>query len=231
MPKYADKNFISAEEQEKMIKENLDLPAIIANKHRQSYPDIDELISCGMMGLVKGAAGFNPNNSKGASPRTYLSLWVNAGIMKALYEKRHVHVPWNKINAVIKSNREGTTLDFELPREVNLNRYDNDGSDNSGKEVKANMRDKIESKVSCGLIQEREEVELREYIEFAIDNSALSALEYNTIVHRYGLKGEDSKTLEQVGEMLGLTAMGIKKAQDRALNKLRKADYIKELKI
>ena len=50
----------------------------------------------------------------------------------------------------------------------------------------------------------------------------LDELDHAVIVHRYGLKGHDAKTLEQVGEELGLTRERVRQIQMRALSRLRR---------
>ena len=64
---------------------------------------------------------------------------------------------------------------------------------------------------------------------FAIKNSNLSEIERVIILHRFGLEGNQPKTLAEISALTGYTAMGIQKAEKRALLKLRKDDLFKEL--
>lgn len=50
----------------------------------------------------------------------------------------------------------------------------------------------------------------------------LDELDYEVIVHRYGLAGHDAKTLEEVGATIGLTRERVRQIQIRALSKMRR---------
>ena len=49
------------------------------------------------------------------------------------------------------------------------------------------------------------------------------------IRYRFGLEGGEPKTLSEISALTGYTAMGIQKAEKRALGKLKKDDLFKEL--
>ena len=210
------KTKLTAAEQEKIIKENLDLPAIYAAKYRHLM-DYYELHSAGNMGLVEGARKFNPTKS---SARYYLGMWVNARVMNVLYENRSVHVPFNKINEVIKQNKadfEEAEINVVLPREVSFNKDGDDVAESGCK------RDKLEADAlkASGDTTSVEAEELKEHIEYMIVNASLSSIEEEALVHRYGLRGQEKKTLKELASLSGYTEMGVLKAQTRALKKLR----------
>ena len=54
------------------------------------------------------------------------------------------------------------------------------------------------------------------------DNSKLTDIEQSVIIHRFGLYGENSKTLKEVGNLLGYSAMGVQKIQVKGINKMSK---------
>jgi RNA polymerase nonessential primary-like sigma factor len=51
----------------------------------------------------------------------------------------------------------------------------------------------------------------------------LDELDRMVIVQRFGLEGHDSKTLEEVGQEIGLTRERVRQIQLRALSKMRRA--------
>ena len=53
--------------------------------------------------------------------------------------------------------------------------------------------------------------------------SKLDELDHSVIVHRFGLCGHDPKTLEEVGQVVGLTRERVRQIQIRALSKMRRA--------
>ena len=72
-------------------------------------------------------------------------------------------------------------------------------------------------------------MELKDHIHFAIENSDLTEIEKTTISYRFGLEGFEPKTLSEISALTGYTAMGIQKAEKRALVKLQNHDLFKEL--
>ena len=57
----------------------------------------------------------------------------------------------------------------------------------------------------------------------------LTEIEKTTISYRFGLEGLEPKTLSQISALTGYTAMGIQKAEKRALVKLQNNELFKEL--
>ena len=51
----------------------------------------------------------------------------------------------------------------------------------------------------------------------------LDELDYQVIIHRYGLEGHDAKTLEEVGAVVGLTRERVRQIQIRALSRMRRS--------
>ena len=52
--------------------------------------------------------------------------------------------------------------------------------------------------------------------------SHLDELDRSVIIHRYGLEGHDAKTLEEVGNTIGLTRERVRQIQLRALSRMRR---------
>ena len=52
--------------------------------------------------------------------------------------------------------------------------------------------------------------------------SRLDELDYQVVVHRYGLAGHSAKTLEEVGEVVGLTRERVRQIQLRAISRMRR---------
>ena len=72
-----------------------------------------------------------------------------------------------------------------------------------------------------------ENEELKEHLHFVIENSNLTEIERTTISYRFGLAGLEPKTLSEISALTGYTAMGIQKAEKRALSKLQKHQLVK----
>jgi len=212
-------------------------------KHLMQYNDLK---SAGLYGLIRGIDKYR--EGKGAKPSTYARHWVKAEVLSTLYENRNVHIPWNKINDYIKevkeediyANLSGNSRAISQQRratkkhrdmlpqfEISLDRHDQRGDP----DAREGQSDSIElqSSLSSVDLHIKENQELKDHINFALNNSTLTEIELVAIKYRFGLEGDEPKTLSEISALTGYTAMGIQKAEKRALNKLKKDKLFKEL--
>jgi RNA polymerase primary sigma factor len=87
----------------------------------------------------------------------------------------------------------------------------------------------LQSSLSSHDIHIKESEELTDHVNFAIENSNLSEFEKLIIAHRFGLSGNEPKTLAEISALTGYTPMGVQKAEKRAIVKLKDNDLFKEL--
>ena len=228
-----------------MIEENMWVVEHVIKdyKHLMQYNDLK---SAGLYGLIRGIDKYR--EGKGAKPSTYARHWVKAEVLSTLYENRNVHIPWNKINDYIKdvkeedvyANLSGNSRAISQQRrstkkhrdmlpqfEISLDRQEQRGDP----DAREGQSDSIElqSSLSSVDLHIKENQELKEHISFALSNSSLTEIELVAIKHRFGLEGDEPKTLSEISALTGYTAMGIQKAEKRALNKLKKDKLFKEL--
>jgi RNA polymerase primary sigma factor len=230
-------NFSSDAERDKVIEENMHLVPKVAHKYRDIM-SMDELVAAGNLGLIKGVDKFDP--SRGYKVSTYAVNCIRAEILAALYENRNVHIPWNKIGKALKSRKDNDKnhenkkkiADYPLmeisldrkPQNIYVDAYDEE-NDND-------MRNAIEEghSLSGDTVTQIEAKELREYIDFAIEEANLSGVEKTCVVYKFGLNGEEPKTLQQIATMLSYTRMGVQKAQQRAMEKLSKCKVFRGMR-
>ena len=212
-------------------------------RHLMQYNDLK---SAGLYGLIQGIDKYK--EGKGTKPSTYARHWVKAEVLKSLYENRNVHIPWNKINDYIKEKNEddmfssvsGSAKAYSsnlrktkshkkmIPQfEISLDRT-NDGTDSGAREGRSDNVE-LQSSLSSADLHIKEKEELKEHINFVIENSDLTDIEKTTIYYRFGLEGFEPKTLSEISALTGYTAMGIQKAEKRALGKLQNHDLLKDL--
>ena len=228
-----------------MIEENMWVVEHVIKdyKHLMQYNDLK---SAGLYGLIRGIDKYR--EGKGAKPSTYARHWVKAEVLSTLYENRNVHIPWNKINDYIKevkeediyANLSGSSRAISQQRratkkhrdmlpqfEISLDRHEQRGDP----DAREGQSDSIElqSSLSSVDLHIKENQELKDHINFALNNSTLTEIELVAIKYRFGLEGDEPKTLSEISALTGYTAMGIQKAEKRALNKLKKDKLFKEL--
>ena len=234
---------MTKEERENLIKKNMWVVDhfIRGYKHLMSY---SELKSAGLYGLIKGVDRYDP--TRGTKVSTYVRHWVKAEVLSSLYENRNVHIPWNRINDYMKAIRgdemfasltghahaitrnERSTKEHQkmIPSfEISLDqrKHDPDSNDNGSDHIE------LQSSLSSTDLHIKENKELQDHLNFALDNSDLTNIEKVTLSYRFGLDGDEPKTLREIGALTGYTTMGIQKAEKRALGKLREDDLIKDL--
>ena len=234
---------MTKEERENLIKKNMWVVDhfIKDYKHLMSY---SELKSAGLYGLIKGVDRYDP--TRGTKVSTYVRHWVKAEVLSSLYENRNVHIPWNRINdymkavnddemfasltghahAITRNDRSTKEHQKMIPTfEISLDRrkHDPDSNDNGSDHIE------LQSSLSSHDIHIKESEELTEHVSFAIENSNLSEFEKLIIAHRFGLSGNEPKTLAEISALTGYTPMGVQKAEKRAIIKLKDNELFKEL--
>ena len=228
-----------------MIEENMWVVEHVIKdyKHLMQYNDLK---SAGLYGLIRGIDKYR--EGKGAKPSTYARHWVKAEVLSTLYENRNVHIPWNKINDYIKdvkeediyANLSGSSRAISRQRRATKKHRDmlpqfEISLDNHGQRGDPDAREgqsdsiELQSSLSSVDLHIKENQELKDHINFALNNSTLTEIELVAIKYRFGLEGDEPKTLSEISALTGYTAMGIQKAEKRALNKLKKDKLFKEL--
>tara|TARA_Y100000361_G_scaffold153004_1_gene173769 strand:+ start:253 stop:945 length:693 start_codon:yes stop_codon:yes gene_type:complete len=228
-----------------MIEENMWVVEHVIKdyKHLMQYNDLK---SAGLYGLIRGIDKYR--EGKGAKPSTYARHWVKAEVLSTLYENRNVHIPWNKINDYIKEAKEedifanlsGSSRAISQQRRATKKHRDmlpqfEISLDSQGQRGDPDAREgqsdsiELQSSLSSVDLHIKENQELKDHINFALNNSTLTEIELVAIKYRFGLEGDEPKTLSEISALTGYTAMGIQKAEKRALNKLKKDKLFKEL--
>jgi|TARA_R110000751_G_scaffold5523_7_gene25136 RNA polymerase primary sigma factor len=217
---------LTKNEEEEIIEENLWLVDFVAKKYKH-LTDYNDLVSAGHYGLVRGLRKYDPSRGKAS---TYLVHWVRASIMECLYENRNVHVPWNKINDYINDRKsEGNVYSESLtPKwEISLD-HSSKSQENSDGDDMGSDNIEFQSSLSSESTNKMKQSDTAEHISFAIETSNLTEIERYAVVHRFGLRGEEGKTLYDIANLRNYTAMGIQKAEKRGLKKLGKNKLMQE---
>ena len=234
---------MNKKKRDRLIEENMWVVDHVIKDYRHLM-QYNDLKSAGLYGLIQGIEKYR--EGKGTKPSTYARHWVKAEVLKSLYENRNVHIPWNRINAYIKEKNEdgmfssvsGTarsgsnarrrtkTHQSMIPQfEISL---DQSTGDDGAKEGRSDNIE-LQSSLSSHDIHIKESEELTDHVNFAIANSNLSEFEKLIIAHRFGLSGNEPKTLAEISALTGYTPMGVQKAEKRAIVKLKDNELFKEL--
>lgn len=228
------------EARKQLIQANLKLVIIIAKKtiHMSKIPMVD-LIQEGNLGLMIAAEKFN--YKLGYKFATYASWWIKQSMFKAISEQSHcMKIPvyvqetlskFSKIKSVMEkeNNCQVKTQDVAEKMNVDAEKIDSflsaytksisleSGFENSdGKDM--SFADIIEDETAS--VSETVEFDsLRKDIMNVV--STLKEREQEVVKMRYGLDDTAKRTLEEIGNLYGVTKECIRQTELRALKKMR----------
>lgn len=225
---------------EQMIKANLRLVVKIARDYEGFGVPLLDLISEGNIGLMKAVDRFDPD--KGAKFSTYGSYWIKQAIRRALdNQAKTIRLPSHVVERLGILQRAATRLTEELGREPT----DEELAAETGlseRKVKQYRQasaapasldapigdDGDAGKIADVVADEKAALpsdELSAHVDLDLMNELLGDLnerEMTILRRRYGLDGEQEKTLEEIGVDYGLTRERIRQIESAALKKLRK---------
>jgi RNA polymerase primary sigma factor len=225
---------------DQMIHSNLRLVVTIAQDYLNLGLPLSDLVSEGTMGLAKAVERFDP--TKGAKLSTYAAWWIKQSIKLALSNQvKTVRLPIHLQQKIAKVRRVSLDMADDLGREPT----DNELAEAIGMQPArvSELRNGFPRPMSLdAVVREDDSVEFGEMIadedahtsyEWLCDRdlqvhlkTALLSLDdrdKKILLERFGLNGGQPKTLEQIGQTIGVTRERIRQLQTSALLKLRRA--------
>ena len=232
---------------EKLTKANLRFVVLVAKQYQNQGLTLPDLINEGNLGLIKAAQRFD--ETRGFKFISYAVWWIRQSILQALAEQsRIVRLPLNKIGSINKINKTFAFLEQahervpsaeEIAKELDMTVEDVKQSlKNSGRHVSmdaplidgedSNLYDVLRSGESPNPDKELLHESLRTEIERALET--LTPREADVIRLYFGLAGQHSMTLEEIGETFDLTRERVRQIKEKAIRRLKHTSRSKILK-
>ncbi len=232
---------------EKLTKANLRFVVSVAKQYQNQGLSLGDLINEGNLGLIKAAQRFD--ETRGFKFISYAVWWIRQSILQALAEQsRIVRLPLNRLGSLNKISKTFSALEQKFEREPSpdelaevLEVTANEVVDTmkiSGRHVSMDapfvqgeensLLDVLENDGEESPDDELMNDSLRREVQRAL--STLTQREADVITLYFGLNGEHSMTLEEIGEKFNLTRERVRQIKEKAIRRLRHTSRSKALK-
>lgn len=232
---------------EKLTKANLRFVVSVAKQYQNQGLSLGDLINEGNLGLIKAAQRFD--ETRGFKFISYAVWWIRQSILQALAEQsRIVRLPLNRVGSLNKISKTFSELEQKFEREpspdelaevlkvttsevvdtmkisrrhISMDAPFVQGEANNLLDV---LENESEQKPDSRLMSDS----LCREVQRAL--RTLTQREGDVVSLYFGLNGEPSMTLEEIGERFNLTRERVRQIKEKAIRRLRHTSRSKTLK-
>jgi len=226
--------------QENLIKANLRFVVSVAKQFQNQGLSLGDLINEGNIGLIKAAQRFD--ETRGFKFISYAVWWVRQSIMQAIADQsRVVRLPLNRVGNLTKISKAYRDLEQEYERkpttdelakilemtadevayalQISGRHVSMDAPLKSGDENKNSLMDVLPNEHQSLPDKDLMKESLKNEVSNVL--STLTEREGEVIKLYFGIEGDHSATLEEIGERFNLTRERVRQIKEKALRNLR----------
>ncbi|CAK7341705.1 unnamed protein product [Dovyalis caffra] len=232
---------------DKMIKSNIRLVISIAKNYQGAGMNLQDLVQEGCRGLVRGAEKFDA--SKGFKFSTYAHWWIKQAVRKSLSDRsRTIRLPFHMVDATYRVKEARKQLYSENGRHPD----DKEVAEATGLSMKRlsavlltpkaprsldqkmgfNMDLKLSEVTADPEAETAEDLLMKEFMKKDLEKvlESLSPRENQVIRWRFGMEDGRMKTLQEIGELMGVSRERIRQIELSAFRKLKNKNRTKQLR-
>ncbi|MBT5472331.1 MAG: RNA polymerase sigma factor RpoD/SigA [Nitrospina sp.] len=222
---------------QEMVRRNLKYVVTVANKYRGYGMSLQDLIEEGNIGLIQAAKRFDV--SRNVKFITYAVWWIKQAIMHSLAEQSGtVKLPVKQVGKVSKFNKKSQQMCQDMEREPTQSEvakslgYNDDEINSIMRAYRTHLSldtplknddhtpylDLLENKEFIPYDDQIMRESLNEKVDQMLED--LSEREATILKMRFGFSGE-VKTLEDIGQEIGLSRERVRQIEKRAKQRLK----------
>ena len=223
---------------DELVQANLRFVIDVAKNYQNRGLPLSDLISAGNVGLLTAADRFD--GTKGYKFISYAVWWIKQSILQTIAEHaRTVRLPMNKVSLlkdISKTSRrlgqgreaepriEEIAAELEVPTEEVLETMlsaravrslDESFEEDDERSLLNILSDTSQVKPDANVLCESAKDQLESVL------NSLDERELRIIRLYFGLDGHEALTLEQIGDLMGVTRERVRQIKERALSRLR----------
>jgi RNA polymerase primary sigma factor len=232
---------------QKLIQANTRLVISIAKRYRGLGVSFSDLIQAGNIGLIRAVDKYD--YTLGNRLSTYATWWIRQAVSRSAGQlSRTIRIPVHTSDQLGKMFRKVHYLSQSLGRRPTVDELAEELELPAGKirrlleisqptmsldkpisdEDDSELGDLIEDESSPSPIQSTDDAILRETLTHLLDT--LTPREARILRLRFGLDGNETHTLKEVGKKFNLSRERIRQIEQEALSKLRHPTYTRDLR-